>query len=132
MPSAELVELLGSQGWAWLYSQTFLLRLRTQLRHMWAPLLTAAPFPPPPQVRVGLRPYCLGGSPLIGPVSALPGAYLAAGHEGSGLCMGPSSAELLVTMLLQEDLQPSKRSWGLDAAAFLPDEGRKRAELLAL
>eukprot|EP00879_Flechtneria_rotunda_P025536 GHRR01027138.1.p1 GENE.GHRR01027138.1~~GHRR01027138.1.p1 ORF type:complete len:339 (+),score=94.72 GHRR01027138.1:908-1924(+) len=44
--------------------------------------------------RVGLRPYAVGGLPLIGPVGGLPGVVIAAGHEGSGLCLGPATADL--------------------------------------
>ncbi|GIL84910.1 hypothetical protein Vretifemale_13484 [Volvox reticuliferus] len=47
-------------------------------------------------VRVGLRPYAVGGLPLVGPVVGAPGLFVAAGHEGSGLCMGPGTGELLV------------------------------------
>lgn len=47
-------------------------------------------------VRVGLRPYAVGGLPLVGPVKDAPGLFVAAGHEGSGLCMGPATGELLV------------------------------------
>ncbi|KAG2496417.1 hypothetical protein HYH03_005643 [Edaphochlamys debaryana] len=46
-------------------------------------------------VRVGLRPYAVGGLPLVGPVEGAPGLFLAAGHEGSGLCMGPATGELI-------------------------------------
>jgi glycine/D-amino acid oxidase-like deaminating enzyme len=50
--------------------------------------------------RVGLRPYAVGGLPAIGPVPGLPGVIVAAGHEGSGLCLGPATAELVVHHLL--------------------------------
>ncbi|KAG2442112.1 hypothetical protein HYH02_009601 [Chlamydomonas schloesseri] len=46
-------------------------------------------------VRVGLRPYAVGGLPLVGPVAGAPGLFVAAGHEGSGLCMGPATGQLL-------------------------------------
>ena len=86
-------------------------------------------------VRVGLRPYAVGGLPMVGPVAGAPGAcegacvraailnpsnrplqlkrlattttttttttthaaglFVAAGHEGSGLCMGPATGQLL-------------------------------------
>jgi glycine/D-amino acid oxidase-like deaminating enzyme len=50
--------------------------------------------------RVGLRPYAVGGLPAIGPVPGLPNVVVAAGHEGSGLCLGPATAELVVHHLL--------------------------------
>lgn len=50
--------------------------------------------------RVGLRPYAVGGLPAIGPVPGLPQVFVAAGHEGSGLCLGPATAELVVQQLL--------------------------------
>ncbi|DBA78931.1 hypothetical protein WJX77_006610 [Trebouxia sp. C0004] len=53
-------------------------------------------------VRVGLRPYALGGLPFIGPVAEVPGLFLAAGHEGAGLTMAPGTAELIVQHLMQE------------------------------
>jgi len=46
-------------------------------------------------VRVGLRPFAHGGLPMVGPVPDVPGLYVAAGHEGSGLCLGPATAHML-------------------------------------
>ncbi|KAK9821274.1 hypothetical protein WJX74_007314 [Apatococcus lobatus] len=48
------------------------------------------------EVRVGLRPYMVGGAPLIGPLPGLPHVVVAAGHEGSGLTLGPATAELVL------------------------------------
>jgi glycine/D-amino acid oxidase-like deaminating enzyme len=42
----------------------------------------------------------MGGLPAIGPVPGAPGVLVAAGHEGSGLCLGPATAELVVAQLL--------------------------------
>jgi len=64
-------------------------------------------------IRTGLRPYVLDGVPLIGPLPGVEGLMLAAGHEGSGLCMALSTAEILVAMLL------GKQS-PLDNDAYLP------------
>lgn len=50
--------------------------------------------------RVGLRPYAMGGLPAIGPVPGLEGVVVAAGHEGSGLCLGPATAQLVVQYVL--------------------------------
>lgn len=51
-------------------------------------------------VRVGLRPYAGRGMPYIGEVPGVPGLYIAAGHEGSGLTLGPATGEILSAMVL--------------------------------
>eukprot|EP00878_Enallax_costatus_P025085 GHUV01026806.1.p1 GENE.GHUV01026806.1~~GHUV01026806.1.p1 ORF type:complete len:441 (+),score=126.12 GHUV01026806.1:624-1946(+) len=63
--------------------------------------------------RVGLRPYALGGLPAVGPVPGLSGVVVAAGHEGSGLCLGPGTAELVLHHLLGLQLQQELE--GIDA-----------------
>ena len=50
--------------------------------------------------RVGLRPYCKQGQPLLGPVPGLRGLWVAAGHEGSGLTLAPVSADIMARQLL--------------------------------
>ena len=73
-------------------------------------------------VRVGLRPYALGGLPLIGVVREWEGGgrmVIAAGHEGSGLALGPATAKIAVDALLSGssdhqqgmlgDFEPSRR-----------------------
>jgi len=65
------------------------------------PQLADHPLPTGPDVRVGLRPYATGGLPMVGPVPGCSGLYVAAGHEGSGLCLGPATAHLLKHHLLQ-------------------------------
>lgn len=52
--------------------------------------------------RVGLRPYTIGGMPLIGPLPGFPRVVIAAGHEGSGLTLGPATAELVLHHLCSE------------------------------
>ncbi|KAG0620348.1 hypothetical protein M758_4G209200 [Ceratodon purpureus] len=64
-------------------------------------------------IRTGLRPYVLGGVPLIGPVPEVEGLMLATGHEGSGLCMALGTAEILVATLLGKEAP-------LDIEAYLP------------
>jgi glycine/D-amino acid oxidase-like deaminating enzyme len=66
--------------------------------------------------RVGLRPFALGGLPVVGWVPGLPGVVVAAGHEGSGLCLGPATADLVVDQVLlggglrtYEALAPNER-----------------------
>lgn len=51
-------------------------------------------------VRVGLRPFAFGGLPFVGAVPGVPGLYVAAGHEGSGLTLGPATAELITSLIL--------------------------------
>jgi glycine/D-amino acid oxidase-like deaminating enzyme len=78
--------------------------------------------------RVGLRPYAVGGLPAVGPVgSALPGVYVAAGHEGSGLCLGPATAELALHHLLGSEVAPGASQQQRDAllaaaAALMPEQ----------
>lgn len=68
-----------------------------------------------PSARVGLRPYAVGGLPIIGPVEGCPGLFVAAGHEGSGLCLGPATAELVLRHALGPGVVGAA---DLDAAAF--------------
>lgn len=63
-------------------------------------------------VRVGLRPYALGGLPAIGPVQGLPGVFVAAGHEGSGLSLAPATAELVLRHLGVADAPDSEQPGG--------------------
>jgi glycine/D-amino acid oxidase-like deaminating enzyme len=46
-------------------------------------------------VRVGLRPFAAGGLPFVGPLDAVQGLFLATGHEGSGLVLGPITGEII-------------------------------------
>jgi D-hydroxyproline dehydrogenase subunit beta len=43
----------------------------------------------------GLRPFSPDHLPLIGPVAGAEGVYVAAGHEGSGICLAPATAWLI-------------------------------------
>ncbi|CAH9109740.1 unnamed protein product [Cuscuta epithymum] len=52
------------------------------------------------EVRVGLRPYCTDGKPVIGPVPGLSNLFVAAGHEGEGLSLAPGTAEMIVDMVM--------------------------------
>ena len=51
-------------------------------------------------VRAGLRPFSPTG-PMVGPIAE--GLFVAAGHEGSGLTLGPATAELLVEYILSKE-----------------------------
>lgn len=45
---------------------------------------------------VGFRPATADKLPLIGPWSAIPGVWIAAGHEGLGITMAPGTADMIV------------------------------------
>ena len=62
----------------------------------------------------GLRPYTPDGLPLLGPVKALEGFIMAAGHEGDGIALSPITGKLMADMLCQRPLH-----MGMDL--FLPD-----------
>lgn len=54
----------------------------------------------------GLRPWSPDHLPLIGPVEAAPGFYLAAGHEGAGICLAPISGRLITDWIMGAELPP--------------------------
>jgi len=62
----------------------------------------------------GLRPWLPGGLPAIGPTAAVDGLWIATGHEGAGVSMGPISGRLLAGAICGE--RPL-----LDLAPFDPD-----------
>jgi glycine/D-amino acid oxidase-like deaminating enzyme len=78
-----------------------------------------------PTTRVGLRPFAVGGLPAVGLVPGLLGVAVAAGHEGSGLCLGPATAELVLHQLLGLELARGVGGGGDEAG------GVTAAELLA-
>lgn len=47
----------------------------------------------------GLRPYTPDGLPILGPVSNVPGFFMAAGHEGDGIALAPITGELVARMI---------------------------------
>lgn len=65
----------------------------------------------------GLRPWLPDGLPALGPSRAVPGLWVATGHEGAGVGLGPISGELLATALCGE--RPA-----LDLTPFDPDRFR--------
>ena len=65
----------------------------------------------------GLRPWLPDGLPALGPSCAVPGLWVATGHEGAGVGLGPISGELLATALCGE--RPA-----LDLTPFDPDRFR--------
>ena len=54
------------------------------------------------ETRVGLRPASADGLPIIGPVPAIEGAYLATGHGPTGLTLGPYSGHVVADFVLGE------------------------------
>jgi glycine/D-amino acid oxidase-like deaminating enzyme len=65
----------------------------------------------------GLRPWLPDGLPALGPSRELPGLWVATGHEGAGVGLGPISGELLASALCGE--RPA-----LDLTPFDPDRFR--------
>ncbi len=62
----------------------------------------------------GLRPCLPDGLPAIGPLSQLPGLFVATGHAMMGLTLGPGTGKVVAECIL--DGSP-----GLDIGAFRPD-----------
>lgn len=60
----------------------------------------------------GLRPYTPDGLPILGSVGERPGLYIAAGHEGDGIALGPVTgsimADLIAAVPAGWDLTPFK------------------------
>jgi glycine/D-amino acid oxidase-like deaminating enzyme len=65
----------------------------------------------------GLRPWLPDGLPALGPSRAVPGLWIATGHEGAGVGLGPISGELLASALCGD--RPA-----LDLTPFDPDRFR--------
>ncbi len=61
-------------------------------------------------IRVGLRPFTPDRLPILGPVPALGNIYIAAGHAGTGLQLGPYSGKLIADLITtgnsEADLTP--------------------------
>jgi glycine/D-amino acid oxidase-like deaminating enzyme len=71
----------------------------------------------PEDAWAGLRPWLPDGLPALGPSAAVPGLWVATGHEGAGVGLGPISGETLAAALCGE--RPP-----LDLAPFDPDRFR--------
>jgi glycine/D-amino acid oxidase-like deaminating enzyme len=54
----------------------------------------------------GLRPWSPDHLPLIGPVEAIPGFFLATGHEGAGIGLAPITGRLIADWIVGADLPP--------------------------
>ncbi|MYB76578.1 MAG: glycine oxidase ThiO, partial [Chloroflexi bacterium] len=55
---------------------------------------------------VGLRPTPPDGLPLLGPVAARPGLWVAAGHHRNGILLAPITAQLMSNAIRKGDLAP--------------------------
>jgi D-hydroxyproline dehydrogenase subunit beta len=62
----------------------------------------------------GLRPWLSDHLPAIGPSRAVPGLWLATGHEGAGVALGPVTGRLIAQLYAGE-------SPVVDPAPFDPD-----------
>ena len=52
------------------------------------------------QIRLCARPQSVDGRPFIGPVSAVAGLFVCAGHGPWGISTGPASAALVADVIL--------------------------------
>ena len=62
----------------------------------------------------GLRPWLPDNLPAIGPSRAVPGIWLATGHEGAGVALGPVTGRLIAQLYTGEEPL-------VDPAPFDPD-----------
>jgi len=62
----------------------------------------------------GLRPYTPDGKPIVGAVSSYPGLYVAAGHEGDGIALGPITGRIVADLV-------SERRLAWDLSSLSPD-----------
>jgi glycine/D-amino acid oxidase-like deaminating enzyme len=51
----------------------------------------------------GLRPYVVDHLPIMSAVNEVPGFYIAAGHEGDGICMAPITGKLMSQLITGEE-----------------------------
>lgn len=83
-----------------------LLRRSLLRAQRYAPALANAPIV---RTWVGLRPYAIDKHPLIGPWPALPGLWIAAGHEGLGITLAPITGRLIAQQFVGQrcDVDPT-------------------------
>jgi len=66
------------------------------------------------EVRVGFRPASPDELPFIGPVPGVAGAYVATGHGGYGLQVGPYTGEIVADLALGETVSVDLRPFAVD------------------
>jgi glycine/D-amino acid oxidase-like deaminating enzyme len=54
----------------------------------------------------GLRPWSPDHLPLVGPVDAVPGLYLATGHEGAGIGLAPITGRIVAQCIVEREAPP--------------------------
>ncbi|MBX3462096.1 MAG: FAD-binding oxidoreductase [Planctomycetes bacterium] len=74
----------------------------------YVPGLAAAPVV---RAWVGLRPYAIDKQPLVGPWPPVRGLWLAAGHEGLGITLGPITGRLLAQQIAGLPADVEARHW---------------------
>ena len=57
------------------------------------------------KVRVGSRPAIKDKLPILSSVSSLDNLYVATGHGGSGLLLGPYSGRIMAQLMLGQDTE---------------------------
>ncbi len=72
----------------------------------------------------GLRPWSPDHLPLVGPVTAVPGFYLATGHEGAGISLAPITGRLIADWILGADLPTLATEIMPDRFALVDKAGR--------
>ena len=72
----------------------------------------------------GLRPWLPDHLPAIGPSRAVPGLWLATGHEGAGVGLGPVTGRLVAQLYCGEEPV-------VDPSPFDPDRFAARRDLTA-
>ena len=55
------------------------------------------------RVYSGVRPYTIDDLPIVSDVDFIPGYYIAAGHEGDGICYSPFTGKQMAHIVLGED-----------------------------
>lgn len=53
----------------------------------------------------GIRPFCLDHLPIVSNVEEVPGFYMAAGHEGDGITLGPITGKLISQYVTNKPLE---------------------------
>ncbi len=65
----------------------------------------------------GLRPYTIDHNPILGEVKALPGFYMAAGHEGLGITKSALTGLLIKQMIANETLEVDVSPYAIERFA---------------